>query len=85
MMILWENWTLISNEKVEGDGCVRVVGSDPELEIGLFNHSSRVGGWKYKTEYLCSLSLDIIPAKKKSETMNALKTNQNIAYPRIEN
>ena len=24
---------------MEGDGCVRVVGSDPELEIGLFNHS----------------------------------------------
>ena len=26
--------------------------------------------WKYKTEYLCSLSLDIIPAKKKSETLS---------------
>ena len=61
---------------MEGDGCVRVVGSDPELEIGLFNHSSRVGGGKYKTQYLCSLSLDIIAAKEKSEKMNALKTDQ---------
>ena len=40
MMIIWKAKLYHQRRKWKVmDVCVRVVGSDPELEIGLFNHS----------------------------------------------